>query len=33
LGLLDDIEIIDSQKFKQHIAEILNKMKNKFSLS
>ncbi len=31
--LLDDIEIIDSQEFEQHIAEILNKMKNKFSLS
>jgi predicted DNA-binding transcriptional regulator YafY len=33
MGLLDDIEIIDSQEFEQHIAEILNKMKNKFSLS
>jgi predicted DNA-binding transcriptional regulator YafY len=33
MGLLDDIEIIDSLEFEQHIAEILNKMKNKFSLS
>lgn len=33
MGLLDDIEIIDSQEFEQYIAEILNKMKNKFSLT
>jgi len=33
MGLLDDIEIIDSQEFEQHIAVILNTMKNKFSLS
>lgn len=33
MGLLDDIEIIESQEFEQHIAEILNKMKNKFSLT
>jgi len=33
MGLLDDIEIIDSKEFEQHIAEILNTMKNKFSLS
>jgi hypothetical protein len=33
MGLLDDIEIIDSQEFEQYIAVILNNMKNKFSLS
>lgn len=33
MGLLDDIEIIDTPEFEQHIAEILNKMKNKFSFS
>ncbi|MFZ4455524.1 MAG: helix-turn-helix transcriptional regulator [Bacteroidales bacterium] len=33
MGLLDDIEIIDSKEFETHIAVILNTMKNKFSLS
>jgi predicted DNA-binding transcriptional regulator YafY len=33
MGLLEDIEIIDSHDFEQYIAEILNKMNDKFLLS
>ncbi len=33
MGLLDDIEIIDSHELEKHIAEILNTMKNRFSLA
>lgn len=33
MGLLDDIEIVDSPDFEQYISEVLIKMKDKYSLS
>ncbi len=33
MGLLDDIDIIDTPEFEHHIATILNTMKNKYPLS